>query len=295
MSTVFRKSAGYSAIRAALLKDPVVSSRIKAFNDAKTGEAQLKLFSTLTDLSMPLVCRALKENLTPPQFNTAKQAIALLNPDEEIKGTEKLFSKYFRSSHQRYESDPFAKLRFVQALPGPIHAVSYSFGATALMNVAALSRVISKGVMLAPLLAWHTDDSRIDITRFFLVLGALDLISQEDIGPGGTVSFPGKTLGSANLAAGLVNRKHIIRAVKRNTEMLCIMAEDDLAIDVKHAIKICKGKLNGRVFLYPRGLKIGHRMTPETGSNYGNSLMEQITSYLISGNVDGARLLIPDT
>ncbi len=167
VSTVFRDTAGYSAIRAALLKDPVVGSRIKAFKDAKTSEAQLKFVRTLKELTMPLVLKALRKNLNSQQFETAKQAIALLDADEEIRGTEKQFSKYFRSGHQRYESDPFAKLRFVQALPGPIHAVSFSFGATALMNLAAQSRVISKGVMLAPYLAWHTDKFRVDITHFF--------------------------------------------------------------------------------------------------------------------------------
>ncbi len=64
------------------------------------------------------------------------------------------------------------------------------------------------------------------------------------------------------------------------------MAEEDSFIDVKHAIRVCRGQLAGRVFLYPRRLKLDHFITPETGSKYGNAVMEQIANNFISGNVN---------
>lgn len=290
-STVIREQAGYSSLRRILSQDPVVTGLLATLSTFNNTQAQVAYALSVNTFFIPAILSALRKALPANELNSAERLIELVTPGRTVPGMEKDLNKSFRSGHQRFESDPLSKLQLVQGLPGPIHTIGYSLGTTAVVNLAAQSKVIAKSVILAPFFGGFTNQKVTDFFHTAIVLGTLDLLTV----PFGPVMLPGRTYaGALGPPATLLNRDSVLMPMRRYTETFCIVAEDDMAVDVDASLRVCRGKLGGRTFVYPKSFGIDHQITPETGNKFSKAMMEQIASFFSAGEVDDSAFLVPN-
>lgn len=154
-------------------------------------------------LFIPAILTALRKALPPKELNSAERLLETLTPGRVVPVMDIDLSKYFRSDHKLYETDPLSMLRLLQALPGPVHTVGYSLGTTAVVNPAAQSKVIAKSVILEPYFGGFTDGKVSDFYHTVTLLGSLDLVKV----PLGPVTPPGRFFaGGLGPPATLPNR-----------------------------------------------------------------------------------------
>ncbi len=292
ISTVLRKTKGYDLVRQTLLKDPILAPIIAEFQRLGSDEKKTKESGLLKEPVVPRILASLRNALSTQDFTDARSAIELLKPGLTRSGIEKEIRNYFNSGHQVFESNPFEKLHLVKALPGPVHAMGFSFGGAAVVNLAARSKVISKAVMLAPFIGRITEREKEEYFYLRAVLGSVDLFSASFPIAGRVIEIPGRVITPSLVASNLLNRDAISNSMRDSTKTLCIIAEDDDIVDLTHTLEYCRSKLAAQTFVYPASLKLNHLLTPESGSKYSDAMLEQIANYFITGNVDNRRFLI---
>lgn len=82
--------------------------------------------------------------------------------------------------------------------------------------------------------------------------------------------------------------------MRESTETLCIIAEEDSVVGVEGSLCVCRGKLGGRTFVYPKSFGLDYFITPELGKKWSKAMMEQIASFFISGEVDDRAFSVPN-
>lgn len=285
ISTTLRQSAGYELARKTLLSTPDIGDLIKRFANSNSVAEQQAVFLSIKSPVMPRVLRALKI----PALSRARRAFAALAPNQLLAATSaQTINNYFISDHPRYEYDALAKMHLVQALPGPTHAMGYSFGGPSVLRLADASRALSRIVLLAPFFGSFHSELREDVTHFLSTLGTLKLLNN-------TTPSGNAPLGS--ISAGLIvsnsaRSDRVTASVREVTQTLCILAEDDTSIDVSISLEVCRSKLGGATLVYPSSANIGHLITPENGNKYSDAMMRQIASFFITGRVTSDQLLV---
>lgn len=290
-SMVVRESAGYSKLRKIFLEDPSIGEFLAGLQTFNSTPEAATFIASRNARYIPRMLSVLKKALPPAEFVQAERLIESLTPGRAVPGVEKYLNKFFLSDHGRFESDPFFKLHLLQALPGPIHTVGYSLGTTAVVNLAAQSKVIAKSVILAPYFGHPANQTLADFTHSTLVFGSLDLVTF----PLRSLRVPGRIwTGSLGPPASLLNRDSVLNSMRESTQTLCIIAEDDMAVDVEASLRVCRSKLGGRAVVYPKSLGLDHFITPEVGSKYSNAMLKEISRFFISGEVDDRAFLVPN-
>ena len=293
--TVLRRSAGYKRIRNILLNNRELARLVATIIGRRALEVPKELVSANARYGtlMTKVLQVLRISLSTREYSLAKETLSLLRPGIRGSGLQKALRKYYVSAHQLYESDPFLKLSLIDALPGPVFTVSFSLGTTAAIHLAAKSRAVSKAVLLAPYFGPTRSGAAAEIRHFTNVLGVLDLVSvQAPPISGLNTKIPGKYIPALSLAGDLLNVDNLSNTVRENTKSLCVIALDDTLVNVPQTLEYCRSKIASKVFEYPKELGIGHSVTPEVGSKYGISLLEEIANYFINDRINRTNMLV---
>lgn len=289
VSTVLRESAGYVPVRRILQTDPVLGVAITGLRAVATDPAQRAYHRSQGRLLVPALLRSIRRGLSPAQYRTSALAIAALAPELARRGLEKELRRFYISGHARFESGPFSDLQLAAALPGPLHVSAYSFAGVAALNLASLSRSVSRIALLAPFAGRIVDPTARDFAHLRALLGSLDLLNST-LGP---ASVPGRNLAPLVPAGKLVGRESVLRAVRESAGTLCVVAEDDDVIDARGALDVCR-RVGGRAVVYPARLGLRHQIAPGMGGGFSKALLEQMVRFFVEGKVDEARFLVPN-
>lgn len=270
-------------VRDALLEDMRIVTAARVLS-GETSQNNTSSTSDYNGLVMPLVEKVLAR--PDPKFRKASEILSILSARGNFEGALDIqkYNEYFESEHMRYESEGLARLSEVQALPGPLFTIGYSFGGPNSLNAIAISRAVKRAVLLAPFFLRDNDD----ITTFTWIASTLRLI--ETFG-GGREPTDIAVVAATIAFVASATRDDRTNSARVSTEMLCIMTEDDIATDLEKNLDVCNSKLGGKSFVYPGWLGLKHGITPETGNPYSDAMMEQIVKFFLTGSVDEHRFM----
>eukprot|EP00171_Calliarthron_tuberculosum_P013594 IDg13594t1 len=217
IGATLRDTSGYADARAQLKRDPSIARIIARFEAAKTPAEDQAIYASISEPLMPMLLRA----LSAPKFARARRALSLLNPSVLVNsGVEKRLNEALFSGHGRYTADTLFKLQLVQALPGPTHAMGYSFGGPNVIRLAAFSQKLSRTVLLAPYFGQFNNAASDDRSNFLASAGSLDLINRV---PGGALGEL-RGITALHIFSNSARRDHVTRSVREGTQTLCVMA-----------------------------------------------------------------------
>lgn len=279
-STVLRESMGYAGVRAELAMNPETRTIISEFNTPRSAPEQLALIAQFNGTLVQKVENVFNEKRYFDAFNALQVMKSGLRNDN---ATVELH-RYFETQHARHDAEAFSITQLGDVLPGPRFMLGFSLGGAYATYGAARSRDIDRAVLLAPFYGTGSD-SRIlsDLFTFTAFVGTLDIIAPAT-----------SWLSAAILSGTLAGRDSVTERVRGQTKVLCVIAGDDLAIDVDHSQRVCQSRMNGRSFVYPKELGLGHSITPEGGNQYGQALIQEISNFFLLGKVNDRNFLVPD-
>ncbi len=278
--TLMRESAGYTPVRAELLSNPETKDFLA---ESKVLTSVLDQFLLIAQFNGTLVQR-LENALNATQYHEARAALRVIKSGLDQHNATKLLRRYFETEHARHDAAAYAVTQLGDSLPGPRFMVGFSLGGAYTTYAASRSADIERAVLLAPYYAAKRSRIQTDFFTFAAYAGALDLLQQ-----------PSTALSALIIAGRLAARDVITRRVREATDVLCVMAGDDIIIDVDWSLEVCNSKLAARSFVYPKDFGINHQITPEAGNPYGEALMGQIASFLLTGTTNNTAFLVPDT
>lgn len=283
MSFKLRRPKTYQAAKKALLNDKRIAQAIRLIS-SNMGSNSSFVTNTLGYLIMPIV----REILSRPgqSFEDASKLVSMFVPPSNFQDPKHLekINEYLQSEHAQYEWEALARISEVQALPGPLYTIGYSFGGLNSLNAIATSAAVKRAVMLAPFFPPNNDDpltfqwvaSLLGIIDFFLI---------------GLMPVPASTIVAAYFPAVSAIRDVQTNRARITTETLCVFAKDDIVINLDKSLEICRSKLGAKLFEYPAELGLGHFITPEAGNEYSDAMMKQIVQFFLTGNVDEEEFL----
>lgn len=280
--TVLRESSGYDEARVKLLKTPFIAEFLESTIPAKTLPFLAKYGTTLIP--------KFKSILAGDTFRNARAAIDSLASERDKNELSGRIFDLFESEHSRYDAEPYTYLSMVSALPGPRYGLGYSLGGAQMSNLAGRSRALSAIVLLAPYFA----KTQAQITRDYVaLLGFLGTLNMWNNTVGTGEQVPARSLAAATIFAKSAARDEITQAVRTSTRTMCVIAEDDVLVEVEPMLEVCRSKLAAqKYFVYPKELGIDHFITPEVGNKYGISLMDQAARFFRDLQINDEDFLI---
>ena len=279
-TTLLREDAGLASVRELVETNPGTSPVLNDIKSAKTFQDQLLLIEKYG--RTPGLIRRLDSILNNTEFREAYNALQVLKFDLGKDLMTKKLRRYFESQHVRHDTEAFSVSQLGDSLPGPRFMLGYSLGGTYTTYASSRSSDIERAVLLAPFFG-TTSPGFSDFLKFISFIGSLDITS----------SFSGAQV-AATIAAYQAARDSITQRVREQTRVLCIMAADDSVIDVNFSTEVCASKFGGKTFVYPKDLGLGHSITPDRGSPYGEAMMRQISNYFLNGVTNNTQFLVRD-
>jgi len=291
-STRLRDEFGGSLARQLLLEDPVLGSVARRINNGSLMAPVHVPDGFDLDEAMERALSVLRRGMTAAAYNTLVDAFQLLITASAYPGKQAAVHRYFETDHMRYATEAAARVADVAALPGPVMVVGYSMGGLEAMYAAARSAgVVSRAVLYAPFVDAAAPPEQPRLRYLLQAVGALDLY---DVPVVNDTTIPSVILPASTLVGHTLLDEVLQAAVRRQTDVFCVFAEDDGMSDVDAGLRACRdgvASVGSRAFVYPARLKLNHFVAPSRFNSFSETLLKETWRFLADGEVRSERLL----
>lgn len=291
-STRLRGEYGGDLARQLLLQDPVLGPIAAGINNGTLAAPVHGPDGFVYDDAMRRALEVLSKGMGPAAYKTLVNAFELLITATAYPGKQAALHKYFETDHMRYATDAAARVMDVVSLPGPVVVVGYSMGGVEALYASAWSAgIVSRAVLYAPFVDAAAPTGSPGLRHLLQAVGALDLYVAPV--PNDT-AIPSVMLPAASLVGHTLLDGDLHAAVRQQTDVFCVFAEDDEMADVAAGLRVCRdgvASAGSRSFLYPARLGLGHSAAPSPFNPYNAPLLQETWRFLVTGEVHTSQMI----
>ncbi|GAB0494445.1 hypothetical protein MMPV_005738 [Pyropia vietnamensis] len=291
-STRLRGEYGGDLARQLLLADPLLGSIAEGINNG-TLMAPVHVPDGFDyDEAMTRALTVLREGMEPAAYDTLLDAFELLVTANAYPSKQASLHKYFETDHMRYATVAAARVMDVVSLPGPVVVVGYSMGGVQALYASAWSDgLVSRAVLYAPFVDAAAPAESPRLRHLLQAVGALDLY---DVPVPNDTTIPSVMLPAASLVGHTLLDEDLHAAVRRQTDVFCVFAEDDNMADVTLGLRVCRdgvASAGSRSYVYPAQLELGHFAAPSPMNPYSTPLLQETWRFLTTGEIRAEQML----